>query len=69
MRNATSSGVTPHQMAVLQALARTGDVQMAARQLGIAPNTVGKHRDNAYARLGVHSAREAWVVLGWLRTP
>lgn len=61
--------LTARELEVLRELARTDDRQVAAAKLGITAYTVGVHRYNAYRKLGVSSARQAWIKLGWMRTP
>lgn len=60
-------GVTTREGEVLRALALGADTATIAVQLGIAPRTVQKHLENAYAKLGVHThsaaAATVWAAL------
>lgn len=60
-------GVTAREGEVLRALALGADTAAIAAQLGIAPRTVQKHLENAYAKLGVHThsaaAAAVWAAL------
>jgi DNA-binding CsgD family transcriptional regulator len=53
--------VTPRELAVLRAYAETGDYQLAAARLGIAPSTVKAHLKSVRTRLDVDST----VVAVW----
>lgn len=56
--------VTPRQREVLESLYRTRSTDATARELGISRNVVRLHRSNAYDRLGVHSAIDAYAAIG-----
>ena len=59
-------GVTTREGEVLRALALGADTATIAVQLGIAPRTVQKHLENAYAKLGVTplaAAAAVWAAL------
>jgi HD-GYP domain-containing protein (c-di-GMP phosphodiesterase class II) len=47
------AGLTPREVEVLALLARGATNRQIGRRLGIAPNTVGKHLEHAYAKTGV----------------
>lgn len=59
-----SADVTPRQRQVLESLLRTRSTEATARELGITRNVVRLHRANAYDRLGVHNAIDAYAALG-----
>lgn len=51
--------LTPRQWEILRLLGTGCTNRQAARRLGISESTVGKHLENAYARMGVNSRTEA----------
>lgn len=69
------TALTARQTEMLVCLANGMTAKECAAHLGIAYDTVRRHLQDAYARLGVqtatsqHSAREAFLVLGWLNPP
>lgn len=65
----TNPEPTDRQLAALRAYLAAGSVKDAARNLGIAPQTMKNHLASVYADLGVGSALEAALTLGWLRLP
>ena len=66
-RNA--SALSPRQMEALRSFAEMGDQHRAAKRMGISYQTLKNHLRWAYLALGVHSAIDAFRVLGWLRVP
>ncbi len=60
---------TPQQLRVISAYVRTGSQKAAARERGIALQTVKAHMQGLYARLGVGGAMEALTKLGWVALP
>ncbi|MFP6797540.1 MAG: LuxR C-terminal-related transcriptional regulator [Pseudomonas sp.] len=46
--------MTPREKEIVQALARGQTSKHIARQLGISPRTVEKHRENCMRKLNVH---------------
>lgn len=60
---------SPAQIATLVAYVRTFSQKRAAKERGVAIQTVKNHLEELYRRLGVSSALEAVVVLGWLSVP
>jgi DNA-binding CsgD family transcriptional regulator len=61
--------LSPRQLAVLAAFARTGDQRQTAVALGISRHTARHLLQEAYAKLGVCSCIDAFRAMGWLRVP
>lgn len=61
--------LTPAQLQALRAYAETGLVKAAAYQMQVREQTMKNHLSNAYLRLGVDGALQAFRALGWLRIP
>ena len=59
--------LTPQQQAILRAYATLGDCQAVAAQLGLSYNTIKNTMHEAYMRLGVSGAVQAFRLLGWLK--
>jgi len=59
--------LTPREIDVLAAYARTGYQKRAAEDLGISVQTFKNHTTSALHRLGVTTSLQAFVRLGWLR--
>src|SRR5262249_22478676 len=57
------STLTPREHEILECVAEGGTNSEVARLLGISPDTVRKHLENAYAKLGVHTRTGAVAVL------
>jgi DNA-binding CsgD family transcriptional regulator len=57
-------GLTPRESAVLHGLARGGDTDNVAADLGIAERTLAKHLQRIHAKLGVSSRAQA-VATAW----
>jgi hypothetical protein len=60
---------TPAQLAMLATYVRVGSWRAAAEAHGVCLSTAKNHSRDLYARLGVRSAMQAAVALGWVRTP
>ncbi len=56
------SSLTKRQHEVLRLMCNGYRQKEIARLLNMTPTTVGKHKQNIYGRLGVHSEREAFLV-------
>lgn len=65
----TGSPLLPRQFEALRTYAESGDQRRAAQRMGIAYETHKNYMTAAYERLGVHSAIDAFRVMGWLRIP
>jgi len=66
MRSCTNDGVdhlTPRERQILQHVSRGKTNAEVAWQLGISPETVRKHLENAYEKLGVHTRTGAVAAL------
>lgn len=61
--------LTPRQMAVLRLRASGRTNKAIALELGISTWTVKQFLTQAFRRLGVEGAVEAFTVMGWLRVP
>ena len=60
---------TPAQLAVLAAYVRVGSWRAAAETQGVRLSTAKNEARDLYARLGVRSAMQAAVALGWVSVP
>lgn len=61
--------LTPREVEVLRARAKFDTNKDVARMLDISPQTVKNHLTTIYAKLGVESAGDAFLVVGWLKPP
>lgn len=62
---ARPAGLTDREVEVVRLLARGATNRQAAEKLAISPKTVGRHVENAYAKLGVHTrAAATYAALG-----
>lgn len=62
-------GLSPREWDVLRAVALFGGQKEAARELGIAYQTLKNHISHVYHKLGVTTQSEALVAVGWLHLP
>ncbi len=60
---------TPAQLAMLATYVRVGSWRAAAEAHGVCLSTAKNHSRDLYARLGVRSAMQAAVALGWICAP
>lgn len=63
------AGLTPAQWDTLRAVARTGNRQEAAAELGVGIHTVSKHLEAAFLALEAADIVSALRAVGWLRVP
>jgi len=62
--------LTPAEIRIMRGVVDAGgSTKIAAHNLSLSRHTVRNCRSLVYQRLGVHSAAEAWIALGWLRLP
>lgn len=61
--------LTDRQVDALAAYAKHGNRSDAAAELGISPNTLRHHLEQAYMRLGVDNFAAALRRIGWLVVP
>lgn len=67
---AVTSTLSPRELAALIAYAKTGDQRQAAHLLGLTHHTLkGTLLWNAYQKLGVTNAIDAFRAMGWLQVP
>lgn len=61
--------LSDRELDAFEALARHGHHKDAAAAMGVRPQTVRNYLRRGYAKLGVETAIEAFVALGWLQVP